>query len=77
MQIKEEITVTLTPEDIKEAIKIVLKEKGYKVNNIHFDVGEKCEGFYGQETYYKVLNGATCKVERILKANKKTCKEGG
>lgn len=64
MNIKENITITLSPEDVKGIIKEHLASHGYDTENVSFNVSERCEG-YPTEFYVKYLQNAVCEVRRV------------
>jgi hypothetical protein len=58
MEIKENITINLSEEDVKEIIVDYLNKKGYKVksDNVKLSIGSRLEGYGMMEhevTYFK------------------------
>ena len=50
MEINKEVTINLTPDDVKEIITEYCKREGYKADHIHFKVNTHLEG-YGMGEY--------------------------
>ena len=47
MNIKKNITINLSPDDVRQIIFDYLTKDGYSVNSddIEFDIGEECHGY--------------------------------
>ena len=63
MEIKKNITIKLSENDVKEIIADFLKRDGYNVtvDDVSFSVGTRCEGFGTAEHYVSCFNGAFVK----------------
>lgn len=63
MEIKKNITIKLSENDVKEIIADFLKRDGYNVtiDDISLSVGSRCEGFGAAEHYVSCFNGAFVK----------------
>lgn len=63
MEIKKNITIELSENDVKEIIVDYLKREGYevKVGDVDCSVGTRCEGFGRSETYIHYFKGAFIK----------------
>ena len=61
MKIVKSITISLSPDDLREIICKALKDEGYNVNkdDIDFNVKEECTGYGPMERYRPVFNGCT------------------
>ena len=63
MEIKKNITIKLSENDVKEIIADYLNREGYTVtaDNVSLSVGTRCEGFGSAEYYVNCFNGAFVK----------------
>ena len=58
MEIKKNITIELSEQDVQEIIVDYLTRKGYKITNVRFLVGSKIEGFGMDEHEVRHFQGA-------------------
>ena len=63
MEIKKNITIELSENDVKEIIADYLKREGYevRVSDVDCSIGTRCEGFGRAETYVPYFKGAFIK----------------
>lgn len=63
MEIKKNITIELSENDVKEIIADYLKREGYAVksDDVSFSIGTRCEGYGMAETYINYFKGAFVK----------------
>lgn len=65
MDIKTDITITLSSDEITKIISDYLKTQGYKTNTVNFNiVTHYDEGDWRGEYPIECLKNATCKVEK-------------
>ena len=65
MKIKKNITINLSPDNIKQIIYDYLTNDGYclALDNISFDTKEECSGFGVAESYRTVFSGCSVNCE--------------
>lgn len=65
MDIKKNITIDLTPDDVKEVITEHFAKEGYtvKLDGVKFKVGEECHGYGMGEHYVTKFLGCSVKCE--------------
>jgi hypothetical protein len=64
MDIKRSVSITITPDEIKQIITRSLKEEGYDIANcaISFNVKNECEGYGMMEHEVTRFRGATVEI---------------
>ena len=62
MEIRKNITINLTPKDVKHIILDYLTKEGYEIkkeDDITFKVGNECQGYGTAEHYVTIFNGCS------------------
>ena len=70
MNIFENITINLTPDDVREILKDYIEKQGYRVKgNIQLRVGSRLEGFGRDEYPQSYFESAVIDVEKVNTAD--------